>query len=174
MRIDRTIARRTGRGCWCCGRYTAILFYRDAPTHLFGHLTWCWPCKYGACDRCGDNVRHISLAEDARRYRHRPAGCGCQVCTQTEQPRRHTRIKHAVLFIMAGLGLTAWGCALGARTPDPRWAAACAIAGAAALLVGGACRGYARTSRKAKARTEKIEGRVQQSTSTDHFLDGAS
>lgn len=57
-RWDLKLARWLGKGCWCCGRYTNILSYRnDYPTRakMFNYLTWCNSCKFAACWKCGDN-----------------------------------------------------------------------------------------------------------------------
>lgn len=78
-----------------------------------------------------------------------------------------------IAFIITLIGLFLFGLLQSGRHPDMRVVAAAAIVGALVLFVGVCITGYRRQDRQGAARTDKIEGRVQQSTSTEHFLDGA-
>jgi len=83
-------------------------------------------------------------------------------------------VRRALIIVVAGLGLFAWGWSHGSRTPDGRWLAAVAILGLVVLLFATGAVKYRRREAADAARTKRIEDRLQQNTSTDHYLDGAS
>lgn len=78
-----------------------------------------------------------------------------------------------LVFVITGIGLFLFGLLQAGHHPDMRVVGGCAIVGAAVLAIGTSVSNYRRTEKAGAARTAKVEGRVQQSTSTEHFLDGA-
>ena len=82
-------------------------------------------------------------------------------------------IRARLVIVVGGLGLFGWGWSHGSRTPDGRWILAVAILGAVVLLFATGAVKYRRRERSDAARTKRIEDRLEQNTSTDHYLDGA-
>lgn len=82
-------------------------------------------------------------------------------------------LSRGIAFVIAGIGLFLLGLLRAGHHPDMRVVAAAAIVGVLVLFVTGCISAYRRTESAGADRTEKVEGGVQQSTSTDHFLDGA-
>lgn len=102
---------------------------------------------------------------------------GERVCVEIFQPGWRPPselggIGRGIVFVVAGIGLFLVGLLHAGHHPDMRVVGACAIVGVVVLLLGTGFGRYRRHDQADKASTEKIEGRILPSTSTDHFLDG--
>lgn len=94
---------------------------------------------------------------------------------QPVEPRPRRRMMPiGVAVPIAGVGLFLYGWANSSRTPDGHTLLAVAVVGLVVLLFATGILRYRRRERDGAARTAAMEKRMQQSTSTDHYLDGAS
>jgi hypothetical protein len=93
---------------------------------------------------------------------------------QPAAPRPRRRMPIGVAVPIAGVGLFLYGWTNSSRTPDGRTLLAVALVGLVVLLFATGIVRYRRREREDAARTADLEKRLQQSTSTDHYLDGAS